>query len=143
MKKVMVSSCLLGEKCRYNGSDALTQSVVDFIQGMDVISFCPELLGGMETPREPAEIKVKDSERRVITASGEDVTNYFRKGAEKSLKLAKECDAELVILKSKSPSCGVHNIYDGNFCGRTIPGRGLTGEILLKNDIKVVTELDI
>lgn len=140
MKKVMVSSCLLGEKCRYNGSDAFSQGVLDFIEDMEVISFCPELLGGMETPREPAEIKNISNERRVITSSGKDVTSYFRKGAAESLKLAKKCGAELIILKSKSPSCGLKEVYDGTFSGKLVPGSGLTGDILKLNNSNVLTE---
>lgn len=143
MNKCMVSSCLLGDKCRYNGSDALSQKVLTFTKDMEVIPFCPEVMAGMNTPREPSEIVNELGNLKVKTKSGGDVTSLFFKGAELSLDLAKKNNVDLIILKSKSPSCGVHRVYNGTFSGTLIKGSGITAALLNENDFKIVTEDDL
>lgn len=140
---VMVSSCLLGEKCRYNGSDALSQKVLTFTKDMEVISFCPEVMSGMNTPRESSEIVNESGKLKVKTKSGNDVTDFFSNGAKLSLDLANNKNVDLIILKSKSPSCGVYKIYDGTFSGTLIKGAGLTAALLKENNLKIITEDDL
>ncbi len=138
----IVSKCLLGENCKYNGGNNFNQEVVDFLKNRKFIGLCPEEEGGLETPRIPAEIK----DNRVINKEGKDVTENFQKGALFSLKQALEKSKgegesiEGAILKAKSPSCGWGKIYDGSFSGRLISGNGIFAELLKNNNIKVITE---
>ncbi|MBO7336165.1 MAG: DUF523 domain-containing protein, partial [Lachnospiraceae bacterium] len=106
--KVAVSACLLGENCKYNGGNNYNIKVAEFIKDKEVISICPEVLGGLPTPREPSEIV----DGVVRHKDGQPVDEEFRKGAEAALHIVKEAGAELVILQSRSPSCGVGTVYD-------------------------------
>ena len=131
---IAVSACLLGYNCKYNGGNNNSEKVAEFVRGHEVIPVCPEVMGGLPTPREPSEIvngivKHKD---------GSLVDSEFRKGAESALKKVKEAGAELVILQSRSPSCGVSSIYDGTFSGTIIPGQGIFAKLLIDNNIKVM-----
>lgn len=139
--KIMVSACLLGRKCKYSGGSNLNENVVDFADrnGAELIEICPEVMGGLPVPRTPSEIK----DGRVISADGRDVDREFRKGAEKSLEIARREKPDLVILKSGSPSCGLHEIYDGTFSGVRIPGSGVTADLLVRNGFRVVDERQI
>lgn len=119
--KILVSACLLGKNCKYNGGNNLNQGVLDFIEGHEVIGVCPEQLGGLSTPRLPAEIV----DGVVTNKEGVSVDNEFRKGAQAALAIALENKADLAILQSRSPSCGVKEIYDGSFSGRKIKGQGV------------------
>lgn len=139
MEKVMVSSCLLGDKCRYNGSDAISKNIIKYLEGKEVIPFCPEVMAGMSTPREPAEI-INSDNKIVLNRKGENVTHFFKSGAQLSLKLAIEREVDLIILKSKSPSCGLYSIYDGTFTGKVVSGSGLTAELLSKNGFSLKDE---
>lgn len=130
---VLVSSCLLGEECTYRG-DSNKRDILDVIDSVNYIKVCPEVEGGLDTPRDPAEI-VGD---RVVTCKGKDVTREFIRGAEISLERAKENNCTLAIMKGKSPSCGRDRIYDGTFSGVLIEGRGKTCELLKKNNIEVI-----
>lgn len=132
--KIMVSACLLGENCKYNGGNNYSEKVADFIRGHEVIPICPEVLGGLPTPRTPSEIV----NGRVTASDGTDVDAQFRAGAQKVLALAKEAQVELVILQSRSPSCGVKQIYDGTFCGRKIPGMGVCARLLSENGFRLM-----
>ena len=132
----MISACLLGENCKYNGGSNLKEDLVSALKGHTLIPVCPERAGGLATPRLPSE-RVKD---RVVNRAGEDVTEAFKKGAEETLRAALEKKPDLVILKAKSPSCGLGQVYDGTFSGRLIPGNGLTADLLLKNGFRVVTD---
>jgi len=142
----IVSACLLGIKCRYNGADALNEKVLDLGKKDILISLCPEILGGLK--RQSYEIvdgsgeDVLDRKARVVTKLGEDVTEKFIKGAEEVLKLAKLLDVKEAILKQRSPSCGCGKIYDGTFSGRIIKGSGVTTALLKRNGIKVTSEED-
>ena len=133
------SACLLGVKCRYDGKSKPDDKVINLAKKETLIPVCPEQLGGLSTPREPAEQK----ERKVITKSGKDVTENFEKGAEQVLKLAKLFNVEVAILKQRSSSCGRGQIYDGSFSGTIIKGDGVTTSLLKSKGIKVITEEDL
>lgn len=137
----IVSACLLGIKCRYDGKDKLNKKVIALSKSKKeiLIPVCPEQLGGLSTPREPSEQKGK----KVITKSGKEVTKNFKKGAKEVLKLAKSFKIKEAILKQKSPSCGCGKIPAGSFSGKTIKGDGVTAALLKKNGVKVVTEEDL
>jgi uncharacterized protein YbbK (DUF523 family) len=135
----LCSACLLGVKCRYNGESALNKKVVALLKTEVLIPVCPEQLGGLPTPREPAEIVGG----RVLTKSGKDVTENFERGAMETLKIAKLFNIKEAILKQGSPSCGCGRVYDGTFSGKTIKGDGVTAALLKRNGIKVVTEEDL
>ncbi len=137
--KIAVSACLLGENCKYNGGNNFSKKVERFIQGHEVVPVCPEVLGGLPTPREPAEIV----DGIVMQINGNSVDDEFKKGAQRALNTVIENDVELVILKSRSPSCGVNFIYDGSFTGKLIPGKGVFAEILQKANIRVIDVDDL
>ncbi len=137
--KIMVSACLLGENCKYNGGNNYTPELVRLLEGHTVIPVCPEVLGGLPTPRVPAEIV----NGKVMNRNGESVDEAFRKGAEKALETAKEEKPDLIILQSRSPSCGVKEIYDGTFSGRKIPGQGIFAELLEKAGFNVIDVEDL
>lgn len=137
--KILVSACLLGENCKYNGGNNLNQSVLDFIEGHEVIDVCPEQLGGLSTPRLPAEIL----DGVVTNKEGVCVDNEFRKGAQEALNIALENKVDLAILQSRSPSCGVKEIYDGSFRGKKIKGQGVFAKLLATHDIKVLDAEDV
>ncbi len=132
--KIAVSACLLGDNCKYNGGNNYSETVAEFVKGHDVIPVCPEVMGGLPTPREPSEI----INGKVMHKDGSSVDAEFRKGAQLSLKKVKDAGAELVILQSRSPSCGVRSIYDGTFSGTIISGQGVFAKLLIENDIKVL-----
>lgn len=137
--KILVSACLLGKNCKYNGANNLNQSVLDFIEGHEVVGVCPEQLGGLSTPRLPAEI-VDDV---VTNKDGVSVDAEFRKGAQSALAAALENKVDLAILQSRSPSCGVKEIYDGSFSGKKIKGQGVFAKLLSAHGIKVLDAEDV
>ena len=139
----IVSSCLIGHKCRYDGTDNKNDNVVNFLKDKTYISVCPEELGGLCTPRDPSEIVVENDEVKVVTKNGVDVTKEFELGAKISLEVAKSNKCSVAILKSKSPSCGNNQIYDGTFSSRLISGSGLTAKLLSDNGIKIINEKDV
>ena len=135
----IVSACLAGIKCRWDGQAKPCQEVIDLVKQGKAIPVCPEQLGGLSTPRTPAEQK----EDRVFTKTGEDVTAQFEKGAKEALKIALLTNCDEAIIKSKSPSCGSGKVYDGTFSGKLVDGDGVFAKILKKNNIKVSSENDI
>ncbi|OXS59944.1 hypothetical protein B1A99_10470 [Cohnella sp. CIP 111063] len=137
-KKILVSACLLGHKVRYDNGDVpcLGPRFLSWYEEGRLVSICPEVVGGLPTPRPDAQRQGD----RVVTGAGADVTEPFRKGAEAALKLALEHEAELAILKQDSPSCGSLFIYDGTFTDTIVPGEGTTTELLRRNGIKVYGE---
>lgn len=137
--KILVSACLLGKNCKYNGGNNLNQGVLVFIEGHEVIGVCPEQLGGLSTPRLPAEIV----DGVVTNKEGVSVDNEFRKGAQEALAVALENKVDLAILQSRSPSCGVKEIYDGSFSGKKVKGQGVFARLLTKYGIKVLDAEDI
>lgn len=137
--KILVSACLLGENCKYNGGNNYNEKVLYFIEGHEVVPVCPECLGGLPTPRISAEIV----DGVVINKAGVSVDKEFRMGAERALQIAIDNRVDMAILKSKSPSCGVKGIYDGTFSGTLISGQGVFAELLVKNNIKVIDVEDL
>ena len=138
-KIILCSACLLGIKCRYDNKSKPNKNVIRLSKEEVLIPVCPEQLGGLPTPREPAEQR----DGKVITKFGKDVTQNFKKGAEQVLKIAKLFGIKKAILKQKSPSCGCGKIYDGSFSGRIIKGDGVTTTLLKRNGIKVISEEDL
>lgn len=134
---ILVSACLCGINCKYNGGNNIDEKVLQMVRGGLAIPVCPEQLGGLPTPRTPAEIKIVDGEKRVVTKDGRDVTENYQKGAQEVLRIAQELKIKKVILKKKSPSCGLDEIYDGTFSNNLTKGNGVTTDLLLKNDIEV------
>ena len=132
---ILVSACLLGENCKYNGGNNACQEIIVYLKDKEYISVCPEVLGGLPTPRPCAE-RVGC---RIMNNAGEDVTEAFCIGAEKTLAAAKENHCELCILQVRSPSCGAGIIYDGTFSGRLVEGNGLTAQLLMDHGFKVIS----
>jgi len=132
--KIAVSACLLGDNCKYNGGHNFSEKVAKFVQGHEVIPVCPEVMGGLPTPRESSEIV----DGVVRHKDGTSVDEEFRRGAEIALEKVLENGVELVILQSRSPSCGVKQIYDGTFSGKLIPGQGVFAKLLTENGIEVI-----
>ena len=119
--KIMVSACLLGENCKYNGGNNRNEALITLLSGHTVIPVCPEMLGGLPSPRTPAEIV----NGTVMNRNGQSVDEAFRIGAEKALELAIREQPDLIILQPRSPSCGTKQIYDGTFSGTLVPGSGV------------------
>ena len=136
---ILVSACLLGRNCKYNGGNNLAEGLCESLtaKGIGIIPVCPECAGGLPTPRVPAE-RLGD---RVVNKVGEDVTAQFMAGAQAALEAAKANDCRCAVLKKNSPSCGCGTIYDGSFTGTLTEGNGVTAELLLKEVIAVYNEL--
>lgn len=140
-KKVIISACLLGVKCRYDGkSNRLPDEKLNELrEKYELIPVCPECYGGLTTPRVPSE-RVGD---RVLSKTGTDVTEQFERGAQAALYLAKLFDTDMAVLKENSPSCGSGTIYDGSFSGVLTSGDGVTAQLLKENGINVIGESKI
>ena len=138
-KTILCSACLLGVSCRYDGKAKTNEKALKLLEDYHVVLVCPEQLGGLPTPRPPAEI----TNSRVINRNGEDVTLQFLRGAEEVLKIARLVGAEEAVLKSNSPSCGSMHRYDGSFTGTLTEGDGVTASLLKKDGIRVVSENDL
>lgn len=140
---ILVSACLAGVNCRYNGGSCEDKAIVELVRQGKAIAVCPELLGGLPMPRPSCEI-FNDPEkgRRVVSKDGRDFTAEFVKGAKKTAAMAKALGIHKAILKSRSPSCGCGLIYDGTFSGKLISGNGIATEMLIANGVKVFTEND-
>jgi len=136
---ILVSACLLGENCKYSGGNNYCQKVLRYIGQQEYVAVCPELLGGLDVPRPPAERKGD----LVINKEGRDVTAEFSQGAEEALRLAEELQPNIIILKEGSPSCGVHRIYDGSFSGISLPGQGVTAQLLQEKGFIIISEDDL
>lgn len=134
-EKILVSACLLGLNCKYNGKNNYSPEIDEFLKDYDVIPICPEIMGGLGIPRKPAEIK----NNKVINIDGIDVTEQFIKGANEVLFLTKKYNVKKALLKSKSPSCGSDRIYDGTFTNTLTNKNGITTELLKKNNIEIIT----
>lgn len=136
---IIVSACLVGENCKYNGKNNYKKRVLDFLEGHEIVTVCPEVMGGLPTPRPSCEIV----NGRVININGEDKTEFFYKGASEAYNKIKDLDVKCAVLQSRSPSCGVNQIYDGSFSGTLISGRGLFAEKLFSLGYKVIDSEDI
>ena len=148
MNKILVSACLLGHPVRYDGqSKTLLDSALELLLAEDrVISFCPEVAGGLPVPRAAAEIQggngaaVIDRMARVTTQDGTDVSDYFLLGARQALDLCRQNNIVVAVLTESSPSCGSSQIYDGSFTRSPIPGSGVTAALLARHDIRVFNQ---
>ncbi len=139
MEKLLISACLAGVNCKYDGGNNLHPEILKLVQSGQAILVCPEQLGGLPTPRLASEIICNG----VFNAIGQDVTDQFRKGAAECLRLAKLYGITKAIFKERSPSCGVHYIYDGTFSRTKIPGSGITSGLLKENGIKIISEEEL
>lgn len=137
-KKLLISACLLGKECRYDGRHSKLENLSNSV--IEWIPVCPEELGELGTPRPPAEIQ-KDG--RIITEVGDDVTEKFINGANKALKLGIENGCKTAFLKSKSPSCGKGEIYDGSFSKKLVDDDGVFTKLCNENNIEVISSEDI
>ena len=137
--KIAVSACLLGENCKYNGGNNYNENLEKLLKGHEVIGVCPEVLGGLSIPREACEIV----DGIVKHKDGSSVDEQFRKGAGLALEIVKEKGAELVILQSRSPSCGVNTIYDGTFSKKLTSGEGVFVKLLKENGIPILDVSEI
>lgn len=137
--KIMVSACLIGENVKYNGGNNLHEKVMRYIEGNEVIPVCPEVMGGLPIPRAPGEIV----DGVVRNEDGTSVDLEYRKGAEQALEIARSENIDLAILQSRSPSCGVNQIYDGTFTGCKIKGSGVFAQLLKDNGFKVLDAEDL
>ena len=139
MKKIVVSACLLGENCKYSGGNNLDANVVAFVRGREVIPVCPEVLAGLGIPRTPMEIC-----NGVVTNRDGVVTDgVLREAVAKILAQLEASDIECAILKSRSPTCGVHHVYDGTFSGKLIPGAGILAQALQEAGYTVLDNEDL
>lgn len=137
--KIIVSACLLGENCKYNGGNNKCDDIIALAEKFEIIPVCPECFGGLPIPRVPSEIK----DGRVYSKTGEDLTEAFLSGAEQTLYIAKEANAPCAVLKENSPSCGFGKIYDGTFSGNKIEGNGITAQLLYDNEIQIFGESQV
>ena len=139
MENILVSACLLGVACRYDGKRKPNEAVIALKEKYSLIPVCPEIMGGLPTPRLPSEIRGET----VIMENGEDVTDKYSRGAEETLRLARLFGCGKAVLKEKSPSCGSGRIYDGTFSKTLTEGNGVTAGMLLANGIRVAGETEI
>lgn len=146
---ILVSACLIGINCKYNGYNNKNEKVIQYLKDKQFIIACPEQLGGMSTPRDPSEIIELDTDdvikgqTSVISNKSLDVTNKFKEGAKETLKIANIYNCKEAILKDGSPSCGSSYIYDGTFSSKKIDGVGVTTALLINNGIKVISEKEL
>ena len=138
-EKILISACLLGIPCRYDGRDNKIESLNLLQQQFDFVPICPEQLGGLSTPRCPCEIQGN----KVMSKEVKDCTREYQEGSEKRLKLAKQWNIKTALLKAKSPSCGFGQIYDGSFSKKLITGNGLTAALLEKEGIRIFCETEL
>lgn len=138
-EKILVSACLLGIDCKYDSTNNKNQKVIEYLKDKEIIPICPEQLGGLPTPRMPSERK----DTKVITKEHSDVTRNYVKGAEEVLKLVKMYNIKKAILKSRSPSCGKDEIYDGSFSHKLIKRHGVTSEVLINHGVEVISSDEI
>ncbi len=137
--KIMVSACLLGQNCKYNGKNNLNQKVLDYVNGHEVIPVCPEVTGGLPTPRVPSEIV----NGVVRNRDGINVDWEFRTGAKIEFKKALTENVDLVILQSRSPSCGPKQIYDGTFSKKLVDGKGVFATMLSEHGFRIIDVEDL
>lgn len=139
MENILVSACLLGVSCRYDGKSKPNENVIALKDRYNIIPVCPEIMGGLPTPRKASEIQGC----QVVMGNGTNVTKEYRKGAEEVLRLCRLFGCKRAVLKEKSPSCGCGKVYDGTFSGKLIDGNGITAKLLIENGIEVFGETGI
>ncbi len=138
MDNLLISACLLGLSCRYDG-EYREYDLKNLREKFNLIPICPEIYGGLPTPRVPSEIQGE----KVVNRNGDDVTAQYEKGAQEALKLAKLYNAKYALLKAKSPSCGKNEVYDGSFTATLVSGEGVTAKLLRENELVIFTENEI
>ena len=139
MEKLLISACLLGRNCKYNGGNNYTPLVEKLKERYELVPVCPECFGGLPIPHPPSERLGE----RVLSKEGDDVTREFLLGAEKTLAIAKEHGVTKAVLKERSPFCGFGAIYDGTFTGKVVPGNGVAAELLAENGVAIYGESKI
>ena len=137
--RIVVSACLLGENCKYNGGNNRNERVLRYVEGHEVIPVCPEMLGGLPCPRKPVEWVGE----RVLTRDGDDCTEAFRLGVQLAVDIIGDRQIDLAILQSRSPTCGVKQIYDGTFSGTRIDGMGALARALRERGIPLMDAEDV
>lgn len=138
-----VSACLLGKNCRYDGASKPNETVIALKDNHTLVPFCPEVMAGLSIPHPANEIQTTAPLLKVIDTEGADNTNAFCNGAQKALSHLQKARVDAVILKSKSPSCGVGEIYDGSFSKTLVPGNGVAAQAIIDAGITVTTEKDL
>lgn len=140
-KLIMVSSCLAGINCKYDGGNNRVEEIAELVANGKAIPVCPEVYGGLPIPRGCCEIVLDEKgNRKVMTKDGEDYTGEFAEGARKALEIAKVLEIDAVVFQQRSPSCGFGKIYDGTFSGKLIEGNGFAAELFSANGIKVYND---
>ena len=139
MEKILISACLIGDNCKYDGGNNLNPHIESLLEKYELIPFCPEVEGGLPIPRTASEQRGD----YVVMQDEKDVTRNFELGARKALMLCLYLKIKIAVLKERSPSCGTHQIYDGSFTGKKIDGMGVTARLLKENGIKVYSEDEI
>ena len=136
MEKILISACLVGDKTRYDGKSSYSPLISKILEKYELIPFCCEVEGGLPIPRDPSE---RQKDGKIINSKGKDVTKYYKRGAELACTICSYNQVKVAILKEGSPACGVHEIHDGKFTNKKIPGQGVLAEELTKRGIKVYT----
>lgn len=139
MTKVLVSGCLLGENCKYNGGNNYNPRIVEFLKGKEVISICPEIMAGMGCPRNPIEIV----DGVLTDCHGKNVDSLIRKSVMEIMERIRDEEIQCAVLQSRSPTCGVNQVYDGTFSGKLIPGSGVFAKSLMDAGYRVIDGEDI
>ena len=139
MTKILVSGCLLGENCKYNGGNNYNPRVVEFLKDKEVISICPEIMAGMGCPRNPIEIV----DGVLTDCHGKNVDSLIRKSVMEIMERIRDEEIQCAILQSRSPTCGVKQVYDGTFSGKLIPGSGIFAKSLMDAGYLVIDGEDI
>ena len=149
MSVIAISACLMGNPCRYNGSSALNNELFQLVKGRNVLLFCPEIMANLPTPRAPLEIiggnghDVTKGQAMVVNRDGVNMTDEFLNGTQCAMALFVNNKVSVVVLKERSPSCGVNEIYDGSFSGRLIKGCGVLTARLLQSGLKIFSDEEI
>ena len=134
--KILVSACLLGENCKYNGGSNYNAAVAEFVKGKEVLAICPEMMAGMGCPRMPIEIV----DGVLMDRDGNNMDAAMRKAVADAMELIRKEDIQCAVLQSRSPTCGVNQVYDGSFSGKLVDGSGITANILMRNGFVVYGE---
>lgn len=137
--KILVSACLLGENCKYNGGNNYNAAVAEFVKDKEILAICPERMAGMGCPRTPIEIV----DGVLMDRNGNNVDAAMREAIEKAMELIRKEDIRLAVLQSRSPTCGVNQIYDGSFSGKRIPGSGVLAQALKREGYRVIDAEDL
>ena len=137
--KVLVSACLLGKNCKYNGGNNYNGAVAEFVCGKEILSICPELMAGMGCPRTPIEIV----DGVLMDRDGKNVDAAMREVVEMAMKQLSSEEIQCAVLQSRSPTCGVNQVYDGSFSGKLIPGAGIFAQALKEAGYRVIDAEDV